>query len=41
VAATPPTMQARKWELFEASLGGDEAFVEKLTGEELEELLTE
>jgi superfamily II DNA or RNA helicase len=34
-------MQARKRELFEASLGGDEAFVEKLSGEELEELLTE
>jgi superfamily II DNA or RNA helicase len=34
-------LQARKRELFEASLGGDEAFVEKLTGEDLEELLTE
>jgi SNF2 family DNA or RNA helicase len=34
-------MQARKRELFEASLGGDEAFVEKLSGEELEELLAE
>jgi superfamily II DNA or RNA helicase len=34
-------MQARKRELFEASLGGDEAFVEKLSGEELEELLVE
>ena len=34
-------LQARKRELFEASLGGDEAFVEKLTGEDLEELLGE
>jgi hypothetical protein len=34
-------LQARKRELFEASLGGDEAFVEKLTGEDLEELLAE
>jgi SNF2 family DNA or RNA helicase len=34
-------LQARKRELFQASLGGDDAFVEKLTGEELEELLTE
>ncbi|HUB66653.1 MAG TPA: SNF2-related protein [Candidatus Methylacidiphilales bacterium] len=32
-------LQARKRELFEASVGGDEAFVEKLTGEEIEELL--
>ena len=32
-------LQARKRDLFEASVGGDEAFVEKLTGEELEELL--
>jgi superfamily II DNA or RNA helicase len=32
-------LQARKRELFEASLGGDEAFVEKLTGDDLEELL--
>jgi len=34
-------LQARKRELFEASLGGDEAFVEKLTGEDLAELLGE
>ncbi len=34
-------LQARKRELFEASLGGDEAFVEKLTSDEMEELLTE
>ena len=34
-------LQARKRELFEASLGGDEAFVEKLTGDDLEELLAE
>ena len=34
-------LQARKRELFEASLGGDAAFVEKLTGEDLEELLEE
>ena len=34
-------MQARKRELFDASLGGDEAFVEKLTGDDLEELLAE
>jgi superfamily II DNA or RNA helicase len=34
-------LQARKRELFQASMGGDEAFVEKLTGEDLEELLTE
>ena len=34
-------LQARKRELFEASLGSDEAFVEKLTGEDLEELLAE
>ena len=34
-------LQARKRELFEASLGGDAAFVEKLTGEDLEELLAE
>jgi len=34
-------MQARKRELFAASLGGDEAFVEKLSGDDLEELLTE
>ena len=32
-------LQARKRELFEASLGSDEAFVEKLTGDDLEELL--
>ena len=34
-------LQARKRELFEASLGGDAAFVEKLTGDDLEELLAE
>jgi hypothetical protein len=34
-------MQTRKRQLFEASLGGDAAFVEKLTGEDLEELLAE
>ena len=34
-------LQARKRELFEASLGGDEAFVEKLTSDDLEELLAE
>ena len=34
-------LQARKRELFQASLGSDQAFVESLTGEELEELLTE
>jgi superfamily II DNA or RNA helicase len=34
-------LQARKRELFEASLGGDEAFVEKLTGDDLEELLAD
>ena len=34
-------LQARKRELFEASLGGDEAFVDKLTGDDLEELLSE
>ena len=34
-------LQARKRELFEASLGGDDAFVEKLTGDDLEELLAE
>ena len=34
-------LQARKRELFQASLGGDEAFVEKLTGEDLDELLKE
>ncbi len=34
-------LQARKRELFRASLGGDEAFVEKLSGEDLEELLAE
>jgi len=32
-------LQARKRELFEASFGGDAAFVEKLTSEDLEELL--
>jgi superfamily II DNA or RNA helicase len=34
-------LQMRKRELFAASLGGDEAFAEKLTGEDLEELLAE
>jgi len=34
-------LQARKKELFQASMGSDEAFVEKLSGEDLEELLTE
>ncbi len=34
-------LQARKRELFEASLGGDEAFMDKLSGDDLEELLTE
>jgi superfamily II DNA or RNA helicase len=34
-------LQARKRELFQASLAGDEAFVEKLTGDDLEELLAE
>jgi len=34
-------LQARKRELFEASLSSDEAFVEKLTGDDLEELLAE
>jgi SNF2 family DNA or RNA helicase len=34
-------LQARKRELFEASLGGDEALVEKLTDDDLEELLAE
>ncbi len=34
-------LQSRKRELFEASLGGDEAFVDKLTGGDLEELLAE
>ena len=34
-------LQARKRELFEASFRGDEAFVEKLTGDDLEELLAE
>jgi SNF2-related domain/Bacterial SNF2 helicase associated/Helicase conserved C-terminal domain len=34
-------LQARKRELFQASLGSDEAFVEKLTGDDLEELLAE
>jgi superfamily II DNA or RNA helicase len=32
-------LQERKRELFEASVGGDEVFVEKLTGGEIEELL--
>ena len=34
-------LQARKRELFQASLGSDEAFVEKLSGDDLEELLAE
>jgi SNF2 family DNA or RNA helicase len=34
-------LQARKRELFEASLASDEAFVEKLSGDDLEELLAE
>ncbi len=34
-------LQARKRELFQASLGSDEAFVESLSGDELEELLVE
>jgi superfamily II DNA or RNA helicase len=34
-------LQARKRELFEASLGGDAAFVEKLTRDDLEDLLGE
>ncbi|MCE0484459.1 MAG: SNF2 family helicase [Methylacidiphilales bacterium] len=34
-------LQARKRELFEASLGGDEALAEKLTGDDLEELLAD
>ena len=34
-------LQSRKRELFEASLGSDAAFVDKLTGEDLEELLTD
>lgn len=34
-------LQARKRELFEASVGSDEAFIEKLTGDDLEELLAE
>jgi len=34
-------LQVRKRELFQASLGSDEAFVEKLSGEDLEELLAE
>jgi SNF2 family DNA or RNA helicase len=33
-------LQARKRELFEASLSSDEAFVERLTGDDLEELLS-
>jgi superfamily II DNA or RNA helicase len=32
-------LQARKKEWFEASVGGDEAFVQSLTGDEMEELL--
>jgi hypothetical protein len=34
-------LQSRKRELFAASFGGDEAFVEKLSGDDLEELLAE
>ncbi len=34
-------LQARKRELFAASLATDEAFVDKLTGDDLEELLAE
>ena len=34
-------LQERKRELFEASFSSDAAFVEKLTGDDLEELLTE
>jgi superfamily II DNA or RNA helicase len=34
-------LQARKRELFTASLSSDEAFVDKLTGDDLEELLSE
>ena len=34
-------LQARKRELFEASLGSDEAFMNKLSDEDLEELLAE
>jgi superfamily II DNA or RNA helicase len=34
-------LQARKRELFAASVGGDEAFVKNLTGDELEELLAD
>jgi superfamily II DNA or RNA helicase len=34
-------LQARKRELFEASFGSDEAFMNKLSGDDLEELLTE
>jgi superfamily II DNA or RNA helicase len=34
-------LQSRKRELFRASLGSDEALVESLTGDELEELLAE
>ena len=34
-------LQARKRELFEASVGSDEAFIQKLTGDDLEELLAE
>jgi len=34
-------LQSRKRELFAASLGSDEAFVQSLTGDELEELLVE
>ena len=34
-------LQARKRELFQASLTSDEAFVDKLTSDDLEELLAE
>ena len=34
-------LQSRKRDLFEASLGSDEAFVEKLSGDEIEELLAD
>ena len=34
-------LQARKRDLFAASLGSDEAFVKSLTGAEMEELLSE
>jgi hypothetical protein len=34
-------LQARKRDLFQASLGGDEAFIEKMTGDDLEDLLAD